>query len=237
MFVNGGNTMTNLIYAIKVNELIYSGLRVLDVKIGKTTDIQRTLKQYRRSGRGIEVLDLWEPNNKLTLSQCEVGVQCVAERYAYSKESEKFIFLQDRYDEFSDNVSNLLKKTSALKSPPKRIIKSGKTKKEKYTGKKPKYVKFKNKTHEIEVWRDVVRIVAKQIYDEVDDFNKVLDIKGKTRVYFAKNRKNKLMISKPIHGTPFYFEGNLNATQLMNITYQMLNIFGYDESDLDVGFK
>jgi len=101
--------MANLIYSIKVNELYYSGLRVLDVKIGKTTNIERTLTQYRRSGRGIDVLDLWEPNKDLTLSQCETGVHKIARKYAYSKESEKFIFLQDDYDKFSENVSSLLK--------------------------------------------------------------------------------------------------------------------------------
>jgi len=103
--------MANLIYSIKVNELYYSGLSVLDVKIGKTTNIHSTLMQYKRSSRDIKVLDLWEPNENLQLSECERGVHRLADRYAYERKSEKFIFLQDAYDKFSENVSLLLKKS------------------------------------------------------------------------------------------------------------------------------
>ncbi|MFX1298320.1 MAG: DUF5655 domain-containing protein [Promethearchaeota archaeon] len=103
--------MANLIYSIKVNELYYSGLSVLDVKIGKTTNINSTLTQYKRSSRDVKILDLWEPNENLQLSECERGVHRLAEKYAYERKSEKFIFLQDDYDEFSDNVSLLLKKS------------------------------------------------------------------------------------------------------------------------------
>jgi len=104
--------MVNLVYAIKVNELYYSGLKVLDVKIGKTTNIDSTLAQYERSNRDVKVLDLWVPNANLQLSECERGVHRLAEQYAYERKSEKFIFLQDRYDEFSETVSLLLKKAS-----------------------------------------------------------------------------------------------------------------------------
>ena len=104
--------MTNLVYSIKVNELYYSGLKVLDVKIGKTANIDSTLAQYKRSSRDIKILDLWAPNENLQLSECEKGVHQLAERYAYERRSEKFIFLQDDYDKFSKNVSLLLEKVS-----------------------------------------------------------------------------------------------------------------------------
>lgn len=104
--------MTELVYAIIINKLNYSGLKVLDVKIGKTTNINSTLNQYRRSSRIVEILDLWEPNKNLFLSECERGVQKLAEKYAHERKSEKFIFLQDSYDNFSNNVSLMLKKVS-----------------------------------------------------------------------------------------------------------------------------
>lgn len=228
--------MTNLVYAIKVNELIYSGLRVLDVKIGKTKDIQRTLRQYRRSGRGIEILDLWEPNSKLTLSQCEVGVQSIAEQYAYSKESEKFIFLQDRYDEFSDNVSKLLKKASPTRLAHKRVKKSSESKWIKHTENAPKYIKFKNKNYKVTSWNNAIQTLAKQLYDEVDDFNPVLKLKGQRKIYFAK-RKDKLMRPMEIHDTPYYFEGKNSTYMKKQVIKKLLNTFGYDESDLEIGFE
>lgn len=107
--------MAETIYAVKVADLSYSGLKILDVKIGKTTNISSTLTQYRRSHRGVEILDLWESNQSITLSDCERGVHQIAEKYAYEKDGEKFIFLQESYKKFSENVSLLLRNTSLEK--------------------------------------------------------------------------------------------------------------------------
>ena len=104
--------MAEIVYAIRIGRLITGGLKVLDVKIGKTTNINSTINQYKRSSRDVKVLDLWEPNNNLTLSECERGVHQLAQQYAHERDSEKFIFLQDTYDKFSKNVCLLLKKTS-----------------------------------------------------------------------------------------------------------------------------
>lgn len=107
--------MAEIIYAVKVADLSYSGLKILDVKIGKTTSISSTLTQYRRSHRSIETLNLWESNQSITLSDCERGVHQIAEKYAYEKDGEKFIFLQESYKKFSENVSLLLRNTSLEK--------------------------------------------------------------------------------------------------------------------------
>lgn len=50
--------MVGFIYSIKVNELYYSGLRVLDVKIEKTNSINSTITQYKRSHRDIKLCHL-----------------------------------------------------------------------------------------------------------------------------------------------------------------------------------
>lgn len=98
-----------VIYAIEVASLSRSGLEVLDVKIGKTSNLNSTVAQYRRlQGYELPIKDLWLPNEDLTVSKCEKGVHEIAERYAYERESEKFIFLQDSYQTFSRTVSMLL---------------------------------------------------------------------------------------------------------------------------------
>ena len=84
--------MTNIIYAIRVGYVSYSELKIIDVKIGRTTNINSTLTQYRRSSRGIKILDLWESNESLTLSECKKGIHQLAEKYAYESEGEKFQF-------------------------------------------------------------------------------------------------------------------------------------------------
>ena len=37
--------------------------------------------------------------------------------------------------------------------------------------------------------------------------------------------------------TPYYFEGNLSANQIMRIAFKLLNTFGYNESDLEIEFE
>ncbi|WP_241154839.1 hypothetical protein [Halorubrum sp. CSM-61] len=84
----------------------------MDVKIGKSTDIDNTLRQYSRLNRDIELLDMWTPNPDKNLSTTERGVHAVAEKYAYDKQSEKFVFLQDAYQEFAETVNMLLRDVS-----------------------------------------------------------------------------------------------------------------------------
>jgi hypothetical protein len=104
--------MREVVYAIRISHLEYSGLKIMEIKIGKSTDIENTLRQYSRGNRDIELLDMWTPNPDKTLSIGERGVHAVAERYAYDKQSEKFVFLQCAYQEFAETVNMLLRNVS-----------------------------------------------------------------------------------------------------------------------------
>lgn len=101
--------MNNIIYAIEITNLSYSGLRILNVKIGKTTNLKATLRQYRRTSPEAQILNLWESNFHKSLSECEKGVHKIAEIYAYERKGETFIFLQESYKDFAENVDLLLK--------------------------------------------------------------------------------------------------------------------------------
>ena len=54
--------MSDVVYAIRISHLEYSGLKIMDIKIGKSTDIDNTLRQYSRGNRDVELLDMWTPN-------------------------------------------------------------------------------------------------------------------------------------------------------------------------------
>ena len=84
-------SMSEVVYAIRISHLEYSGLKIMDIKIGKSTDIDNTLRQYSQGNRDIELLDMWAPNPDKTLSTAERGVHAVAEKYAYDKLNEKFV--------------------------------------------------------------------------------------------------------------------------------------------------
>lgn len=54
--------MDQIIYAIQIAELSYRGLKISDIKIGKTTNLKATLQQYKRTSPQLKILDLWELN-------------------------------------------------------------------------------------------------------------------------------------------------------------------------------
>ena len=70
--------MSDVVYAIRISHLEYSGLKIIDIKIGKSTDIENTPRQYSRGNRDIELLDMWTPNPDKTLSTAEIGIHAAA---------------------------------------------------------------------------------------------------------------------------------------------------------------
>jgi len=225
--------MNKIIYAIKIADLSYSGLRILDIKIGQTTNIDSTLRQYKRSNPAADILDLWELNPSKNPQECERGVHKVAEKYAYERKKEKFIFLQENYQEFAENV-NLLLKNVTDKSRRKSKVK-GKDFKGVggYIGKKPEIIKFRGKEYKVNTWREILCIVVAEIYKDKKDFTPALKIRGRRRIYFSKNSKE-LVDPQEVKGAPYFCEGNLSANHIVKIIKSLLNIFGYNEQDLDI---
>ncbi|MGE4358073.1 MAG: GIY-YIG nuclease family protein [Candidatus Omnitrophota bacterium] len=229
--------MKKIIYAIKVADLAYSGLEIIDVKIGQTVDIDSTLRQYRRSNPNAEILDLWEINPSLTNAyNCETGVHKIAERYAYKRKKETFIFLQEGYQEFAENVNLLLKNITGSKTIKHGKTKKGEYKRSGYTAKKPYLIKFLGKQYPVATWREVLCKVAEEIYRNKNDFTPALNIKGSKRIYFSKNSKD-LRDPLEIKGSPYFCEGNLSANHIVKITNTLLENFGYKPHDLEIECK
>lgn len=229
--------MLNIIYAIKVGDLSYGNLRVLDVKIGRTKDLKSTLSQYRRSNRMVEVLDLWQPNSSKRISKCERGTHKIAEKYAYQRKREKFIFLQESYKDFSENMNLIFKNIVSDFKRKRGSIKSfTRESKECYTGKKPKTLIFKGNNFSVKTWREVLSIIARELYKREDNFKPALGIKGSKRNYFTKY-KDKLKDPQKIEESPYYFESNINAKRTMIIVQNLLSVFNYNENDFEIYYK
>jgi len=225
--------MDNIIYAIKMTELMYGGLKILDIKIGKTANVKSTLSQYKRSSRQAEILDLWKSNLSKSLSECENGTHKIAEKYAYKREGEKFIFLQESYKDFSESINLLLKNVPKKKIFQRKEVKKQKQKKDNYTGSKPRLIKFQGKEYKVNTWREALHVIAKQIYRNKEDFSLALKIRGKKRNYFSKDSKS-LIDSQKIEGTPYFFEAKISANLVVKIINKLLSTFGYKESDLQI---
>ncbi len=224
--------MKKIIYSIKIGGVTYGGLQVFDIKIGQTTNIESTLRQYRRSNPDAEILDLWELNPLKNSWDCEKGVHKIAEKYAYERKKEKFIFLQKSYEDFRENI-NLLLKNITNKTERKR---RKSLKEVDYTGKKPELIKFRGKEYKVSTWREVLCKIAEEIYKDKKDLSPALKIRGRKRVYFSKNSKE-LVDPQEIKEPPYFCEGKLNANHIVKIVYELLKIFDYDPKFLEIIYK
>ncbi len=227
--------MTDVVYAIRISDLEYTGLKIMDVKIGKSTNIDNTLSQYRRGNRNIQLIDMWAPNPHKTLSTTERGIQAVAEQYAYNRESEKFVFLQGEYQAFSETVNKLVKNVTRddLKEDDETTPDESETKN--YTGQTPAVIKILGETHEVDTWTDCLLVATSHILTEVDDQDRITEIRGRKRDYFVKEgRQSDLVSPKRIPETDLYLESNFSANDVVRIINKVLEKYDYDPSEFEI---
>ncbi|WP_017342162.1 hypothetical protein [Halorubrum sp. T3] len=226
--------MSEVVYAIRISHLEYSGLKIMDIKIGKSTDIDNTLRQYSRGNRDIELLDMWTPNPDKTLSTAERGVHAVAEKYAYDKQSEKFVFLQGAYQEFAETVNMLLQNVSRDDLAAKSTS-SESDDVDDYTGTTPSVIKILGETHDVGTWGETLTTAVTQILHDVDDHERIMEIQGRTRTYFAKTGdQSDLVRPQKIPDTDLYLETNLSAKDCVRRIRQVMEKYGYDTAELEI---
>ncbi len=206
---------TKLIYAIQIEEYSGAGLQVISVKIGQTSDIDNTLRQYQRANPRAKILDTWGFDPSIGENP-EEGVHKLAERYAYKRVRETFVFLQDSYKEFRDHV-NLFFPHIEQRILAEKLI----------TSSKPISMRLFDKEYEVNTWRDVLGKVCQVIIEKHKDFTPALDVKGKKVVYFSKNPDD-LRDPIKIEGSPYYWEGNSSAHTIQRIIKKLLTRFGYN---------
>ncbi|TKX80695.1 hypothetical protein [Halorubrum sp. SD626R] len=226
--------MSDVVYAIRISHLEYSGLKIMDIKIGKSTDIGNTLKQYNRSSRDTELLDMWTPNPDKTLSTAERGVHAVAERYAYDKQSEKFVFLQGAYQEFAETVNMLLRNVTR-EDLDGGTEPGGSDDVDDYTGTTPSVIKILGETYDVDSWADALTVAVAAILRDVEDPERVTEIEGRTRSYFVEEgRQSDLFKPRRIPDTNLYLETNFSANDCVRKVEQVMAKYGYDRAELEI---
>jgi len=225
--------MGDIVYAVRISNLEYTGLKIMDVKIGKSTNIENTLSQYRRGNRNIELLDIWTPNPEKNLSTAERGVQEIAERYAYDKQSEKFVFLQRSYQDFAETVNKVL--YNASREEIEEDQEQEQKERKGYTGTTPAVVKFKDETFEVNQWLECMQKVAGEILNSTDEKDKIMQVRGSKRDYFVREENQSYLVyPKNIPDTDFYFEGKLSANDVARIIKNVMEKYGYEPSELEI---
>jgi hypothetical protein len=86
--------------------------------------------------------------------------------------------------------------------------------------------------YEVKSWREMLlKTIEVMVSIHRDQFDRVLNIVGRKRPYFTKNR-NELRAPEKIQGTNIYVEINLSANSVVKIAKEMVTLLGYAESDL-----
>jgi hypothetical protein len=227
--------MTEVIYSIELDTLDTTGLTMVKVKMGKTSNLESRLNNYQTGMLGEpKVLDVWYPNPDVGLSSVENGVLDIAQQYSYNRNGEAFVFLQNGYQEFSETIDKLLEATTREKirdaSPDER-----ETTTDDYTGEVPAVVRLHGKTYEVSSWTECVVTVAEWVLSQAESGEPLKQVSGRTRDYIVEQGEESQHVSpKQIDNSELYIETNLSANNAMQVNKKMLRAYDYDLAEFDV---
>jgi hypothetical protein len=221
------------VYAIREYEAEQQDLSLMEVKIGYSSDLEGRIRTFQSFTRNLELLNAWEVNQDKEIRAFEKGIHEIAEHFAYKKEDENFVFLDKQYQHFADAVNKIAKPVDreTLKQEPQEDT----TEPEDYIGTTPRKLYFDGEEYEVSTWRETLQKAAKHAIQSSDDPDKILEIQGASRQWFAKDgNRDKLYASKNIPETQFSFEGQRNADQLHRTLGLIAEKFKIDSSEVQV---
>lgn len=224
--------VTGVIYAIELNTVDADGLRIVKVKIGKTTDLESRLANFQTGMFGEpEVLNVWRPNPDVSLSSAETGVLELAEKNAYDRGGEAFVFLQDGYQQFSETADKLLKTTTLREingdgpEPPG----------EDHTGEVPAVIKLHSEAYAVSSWADCLVTVAEAMMSQVQNKKPLKQVRGQKVNYVVEEGEEAQMVSpKPIADSNLYIETNFSANDVVRVSEKILTAYDHDLAEFRI---
>lgn len=103
-----------------------------------------------------------------------------------------------------------------------------------YSGKSISSFYFNGKNYEVHTWKNLlVQLIDILNSLNKNDFEKVLDVKGRKRPYFTYN-KNELRVAHKIANTKIFVETNLSANHIVKICYTLLRLFEYSINEIKI---
>jgi hypothetical protein len=137
-------------------------------------------------------------------------------------------YLRDKRDK-----KDFLTKTSESTSPEPGVV-SISTNDGIYTDKKPVSFTFRGEYYQADSFKDILINLCRTIYHlQPNQFDNVLTIHGRKRAYFGRTPEGMTSPSK-IPDTGIYIETNLCANDTVKRCYQLLSMFGYAKSELQI---
>jgi len=122
----------------------------------------------------------------------------------------------------------------AIPPSPNQTVAQGITSTPEYTGKSISSFYFRGQRYEVRTWKELLMKLCDILNTtHRSEFHKVLQLKGRKRQYFSRN-KDELWEPRKIAGTNIFAETNLSANNIVKICLDLLALFGYSSSDLRI---
>lgn len=225
--------MTDVVYAIREYEAEQQDLSLMEVKIGYSSDLEGRIRTFQSFTRNLELLNAWRLNQDKEIGTFEQGVHEIAEQFAYRREDENFVFLDEQYQQFADAVNKITEPVD--RETLREETEEDSAEPDNYIGTTPRELYFDGEEYEVSTWRETLRKAAKHAIKSSDDPDKILEIQGASRQWFAKDQnRDRLYASKNIPETQFSFEGQRNADQLHRTLGRIAEKFNIDSSEIQV---
>lgn len=105
---------------------------------------------------------------------------------------------------------------------------------ERYRGTSISSFVFKKTRYEVKSWKGMlIQMCNIMLATHRDRFEQVLSLRGYKRPYFTKN-SSELRSPEKLNGTDIYVETHFNADNIVNLSRDILSLFGYTKDDLSV---
>lgn len=89
-------------------------------------------------------------------------------------------------------------------------------------------------THHPRTWKELLVIVSEEMYRRHSaQFSRCLSLRGSRMSYFSQ-QPNELSQPMQIAGSNFFVETKLNSNSIVKRSHELMRLFGYKESDLEV---
>lgn len=106
-----------------------------------------------------------------------------------------------------------------------------------WTFKAPAAFTFRGQHYEVSTFKEILLKLSEVMHREHgQDFQKVLALRGRRRAYFAQGNRE-MTEPREIPGSGIYVETCLSANAVRDRCHELLALFGYQPSDLQVEFR
>ena len=140
-------------------------------------------------------------------------------------------------EKFIIDIQSSLKASSPLTKPsisPASALKLTSYTEGSYINKRIRSFQLLGKTYHPRTWKEMLVSVSEEMYRRHSvEFSRCLSLRGSRMSYFSQ-QPNELSLPIQIPGSNFFVETKLNSNSIVKRSRELMGLFGYKESDLQI---